>query len=55
MANLQIVISALNKASGEINKVKTEIKGVGDTGKIAEGGVQRFNGRNRNGATSRRT
>ena len=28
MANLQIVISALNKASGEINKVKSEIKGV---------------------------
>ena len=42
MANLQIVISALNKASGEINKVKTEIKGVGDTGKIAEGGVKGF-------------
>ena len=31
MANLQIVISALNKASGEINKVKKEIEGVGDT------------------------
>ena len=42
MANLQIVISALNKASGEINKVKTEIKGVGDTGKVAEGGVKGF-------------
>ena len=42
MANLQIVISALNKASGEINKVKSEIKGVGDTGKTAEGGVKRF-------------
>ena len=42
MANLQIVISALNKASGEINKVKSEIKGVGDTGKIAEGGVKGF-------------
>lgn len=42
MANLQIVISALNKASSEINKVKTEIKGVGDTGKVAEGGVKGF-------------
>lgn len=42
MANLQIVISALNKASGEINKVKSEIKGVGDTGKVAEGGVKGF-------------
>jgi len=42
MANLQIVISALNKASGEINKVKGEIKGVGDTGKVAEGGVKGF-------------
>ncbi len=42
MANLQIVISALNKASGEINKVKSEIKSVGDTGKTAEGGVKRF-------------
>ena len=42
MANLQIVISALNKASGEINKVKSEIKGVGDTGKVAQGGVKGF-------------
>lgn len=42
MANVQIVISALNKASGEINKVKSEIKGVGDTGKVAEGGVKGF-------------
>ena len=42
MANLQIVISALNKASGEINKVKSEIKGVGDTGKTAQGGVKGF-------------
>ena len=42
MANLQVVISALNKASGEINKVKAEIKGVGDSGKVAEGGVKGF-------------
>lgn len=42
MANLQVVINALNKASGEINKVKAEIKGVGDSGKVAEGGVKGF-------------
>jgi len=42
MANLQIIISALNKASGDINKVKSEIKGVGDSGKDAQGGVKGF-------------
>ena len=42
MANLQIVITALNKASGEINKVKKEIEGVGNSGKTAEKGVKGF-------------
>ena len=42
MANLQIVISALNKASGDLSKVKGDIKGVGDAGKNAEGGVKGF-------------
>ena len=36
MANLQLIITALNKASGEINKVKNEIEGVGKSGKVAE-------------------
>jgi len=42
MPNLQIIISALNKASQDINKVKSEIKGVGDSGKEAQGGVKGF-------------
>ena len=42
MANVQVIITALNRASGEINKVKNEIKGVGDTGKVAQGGVEGF-------------
>lgn len=42
MANLQIVISALNKASGDLSKVKGDIKGVGDAGKDAKGGVTGF-------------
>lgn len=42
MANLQIVISALNKASGDITKVKDDIAGVGKSGKEAQGGVDGF-------------
>jgi hypothetical protein len=42
MANLQIVISALNKASGDLSKVKGDIKGVGDAGTKAKGGVEGF-------------
>lgn len=42
MANLQIVISALNKASGDLSKIKGDIKGVGDAGKEAKGGVNGF-------------
>jgi hypothetical protein len=42
MPNLQILISALYKASQDINKVKSEIKGVGDSGKEAQGGVKGF-------------
>jgi len=40
MANLQIVISALNKASGDLNKVKTDIEGLGTAGKAADGGLK---------------
>ena len=40
MANLQIVISALNKASGDLNKVKKDIEGLGTAGKSAEGGLK---------------
>ena len=42
MADLKIVISALNKASGDLNKVKGDIKSVGDAGKDAKGGVEGF-------------
>lgn len=42
MANLQIVISALNKASGDLSKVKNDVKGVGDAGTQAKGGVEGF-------------
>ena len=42
MADLKIVISALNKASGDLSKVKGDIKGVGDAGKDAKGGVTGF-------------
>ena len=40
MANLQIIISVLNKASGELNKVKKDIEGLGTAGKSAEGGLK---------------
>ena len=40
MANLQIVISALNKASGDLNKVKKDIEGLGTAGKTADGGLK---------------
>ena len=42
MANLRLIITALNKASGEINKVKNEIEGVGKSGKTAEKEVKGF-------------
>lgn len=42
MADLRIVISALNKASGDLAKVKGDIKDVGDAGKTAKGGVDSF-------------
>ena len=40
MADLRIVISALNKASGDISKVKKDIEGLGTAGKNAEGGLK---------------
>jgi hypothetical protein len=42
MADLRVVISALNKASGDLAKVKGDIKDVGDAGKDAKGGVDGF-------------
>jgi len=42
MANIQIVINAINKASNDLMKVKNDIKGVGDAGKDAQGGVEGF-------------
>jgi len=42
MANLRLIITALNKASGEINKVKKDIEGVGKAGKDAQGGLKTF-------------
>ena len=42
MPNLQIIISALNKAGGDINKVKKDIEGVGKAGKESHGGLKAF-------------
>lgn len=42
MANLQIVISALDKASGDINKIKSEISGVNSASKGATKGTGDF-------------
>jgi len=42
MANLKIVISALNQASGDLSKVKADVKSVGDAGTQAKGGVEGF-------------
>ena len=42
MANLQIVISALNKASGDLNKVKQDIQGVKSAGEESSGAVDSF-------------
>lgn len=42
MANLQIVISALDKASGDINKIKSEISGVNSASKTATKGAGDF-------------
>jgi len=44
MANLKIVISALNQASGDLAKVKADVKSVGDAGKSAKGGMEDFTG-----------
>lgn len=40
MADLRVVISALNKASGDLAKVKGDIKNLGEEGKKADGGVK---------------
>jgi len=42
MANLQIIISALDKASGDINKIKSEISGVNTASKDATKGTGDF-------------
>lgn len=42
MANLSIVISALNTASKDLQKVKTEIDGVDTSAKNAKGGAEGF-------------
>ena len=42
MPNLQIIISLLNKASGDIAKVKKDIEGVGKAGKESQGGLKTF-------------
>ena len=42
MADLRIVISALNKASGDIKKVKGDIEGIGTAGDAAKGGITGF-------------
>jgi hypothetical protein len=44
MANLQIVISALNKASGDLNKVKQDIQGIKGAGEDSSGAVKGFGG-----------
>ena len=40
MANIQIVINAINKASGDLMKVKSDVEGVGKAGKTASGGTE---------------
>jgi len=40
MADLRIIISALNKASGDLSKVKKDVEGLGTAGKNAEGGLK---------------
>jgi len=42
MANVQVIISALNRASSEIAKVKKILIGVGKSGKDAQGGLKTF-------------
>ncbi|MDD3954687.1 MAG: hypothetical protein PHY82_12315 [Lentisphaeria bacterium] len=42
MADLKIVISALNKASGDLNKVKQDISGVKDAGEKGGTAIQGF-------------
>jgi len=42
MADLKIVISALNKASGDLKTVKSDIEGIGDAGKGSDGKVKDF-------------
>ena len=45
MANLQIVISALNKASGDLNKVKQDISGIKSESETGGGAVEGFGGK----------
>jgi hypothetical protein len=42
MANVRLIITALNRASSEIAKVKKDIEGVGKAGKDAQGGLKTF-------------
>ena len=42
MPDIRIVINAMNKASGDLQKVKQDVKGVGDAGTQAKGGVDSF-------------
>jgi len=38
MADLRVIIRAVNQASGAITKIKNEIEGTGKAGKEADGG-----------------
>ena len=42
MADLRVIIRAVNQASGAITKIKNEIEGTGKAGKEADGGVKGF-------------
>ena len=44
MADLKIVISALNKASGDLNKVKLDIQGIKGAGEESSNAVEGFGG-----------
>ena len=44
MADLKIVISALNKASGDLNKVKQDIQGIKGAGEESSNAVEGFGG-----------
>jgi hypothetical protein len=45
MADLKIVISALNKASGDLNKVKQDIQGIKGAGEEGSNAVEGFGGK----------